>query len=119
MSKPVYPQIKWPQTGTTSGYFTTDGNQVVGFITPATIASTSITFNAAISTQIQPITWFPVENSASSSITFTTKAATAQYIAFNADQVNQFSGVEAVQMVASSSEVANSAFRLVLIPRQY
>ena len=71
MSKPSYPVIPWTLSGKVSGQFHLDGNQLVGFVLPATIASTAITFNMATSRDASPIVWVPVNDSSGSVISFT------------------------------------------------
>lgn len=119
MAKPQYSVIPWTKTGTTSGPFSLDGNQLVGFILPATIASTAIKFNMATTKNISSggIVWNPVDDSSGSQLSFTVNAATAAYYGFTQDQVAKFSGIELLQMVAGSSEQANQTIQMVIIPR--
>lgn len=119
MARPSYSTIAWPTTGKTSSPFKMDGNQIVGFFLPATIASTAITFKAALTTNINSgsIVWYPVCDSSGSAISFTVNAATADYYGFSQDQIAKFSGIELIQMNAGSSETANQSIQLAIIPR--
>ena len=119
MSKPSYPLIGWNNTGTKSNIYKLTGLQVIGFITPATIVSTSITFNIVTSENNNPVVPILVADSTGSAVSFTTTASKAQYYGFSQDQIAKFTGIELIQMVSGSSEAANSAFQLVLVPRQY
>ena len=116
--RPAYSTIAWPATGTTSAPFKLNGNQLVGFFLPATIASTTISFKAAPTDNIASgsIPWYPI-NSSSALISFTVHASTADYYGFSADQMAQFEGVELIQMVAGSSETANQNIMLAILPR--
>lgn len=117
--RPALPTIPWTTTGTKSGLFKLDGNQLVGFYLPATIASTSITFNTALTTSIGSgsIVWVPVADSSGATLSFTVTASTAKYYGFSQDQIAKFSGVELLQMVAGSSETANQIIKLAILPR--
>lgn len=119
MSRPTYPVIPWPTAGSTSSPITLDGNQVVGFFLPTTIASSTIKFNAANTKNISGggIIWVPINDSSGAQISFTVNASTAGYYGFSQDQIAKFTGVEILQMVAGSSEAANQNIRLVIIPR--
>jgi hypothetical protein len=123
--RPAYPTIAWPTTGKTSAPFSLNGNQLVGFIMPSTIASTAVTFNMAlnkdISSSMLSITWVPVSDAAVSSaattLSFTIASSTARYYGFSQDQICKLSGTEIIQMAANSSETANQSIQLVLLPR--
>jgi hypothetical protein len=122
--RPAYPTIAWPTTGKNSAPFSLNGNMLVGFIVPATIASTAISFNTAltkdISSSMLSIAWVPVKDAAASSATtlsFTIASSTAAYYGFSQDQIQKLSGTEVLQMVANSSETANQSIQLVLLPR--
>lgn len=118
MSRPSYNLVQWTNTGTTSGPIKLAGNQIVGFILPATIASIAFTFNMTITTDVaSSISWIPVCDSSGSAISFTTTAATAKYYGFSQDQIAKFTGIDLLQMVAGSSETQNQAIYAVLIPR--
>lgn len=118
MARPAYPLVPWPNTGTKSAPINFDGNQLVGFFLPATIASTSIKFNVATTKNVTTsIAWVPVNDSGGSVISFTVNASTAGYYGFSQDQIAKFTGVELLQMVAGSSETANQNIQLAIIPR--
>lgn len=119
MSRPAYPTIPWTVTGTKSGPFALDGNQLIGFILPSTIASTSIKFNMATTKNISTggIVWIPVDDSSGAQLSFTVNASTAAYYGFSQDQIAKFTGVELLQVVAGSSETANQNIQMVIIPR--
>lgn len=121
MGRPANATIAWPTTGTKSQAFKLDGNQLVGFYLPVTIASTSITFNAATTINVNgaSVNWVPIADSSGTTISFTVTASTAKYYGFSQDQIAKFTGVELLQMVAGSSEVANQTIQLVIIPRRY
>lgn len=118
MGRPAYPQIGWTNAGTTSDLYKLDGNQLVGFITPSNIASSSITFTMVSSLSGTP-TFIPVADSAGSSISFTVTASTAKYYGFSQDQIAKFTGVEVFKVVGGSSEAQGLVLKLVIIPRQY
>lgn len=119
MPRPAYPTIAWPTAGTKSAPWIATGNQVVGFFLPATIASTSIKFNAGTTLDISSsIIWYPVNDSSGAQISFTVNASTAGYYGFSADQIAKFSGLGLLQMVAGSSEAANQLIQLAILPRQ-
>lgn len=115
MSKPVYPYIQWLVTGTKSNILKCDGNQLVGFITPATFSSTAVTFEMTAS-MITPI-WVPIKDSSGSAISFT--VTTSSYYGFSQDQIAKFLGVEIFRFVGGSSETAGTLIQPILIPRQY
>jgi hypothetical protein len=118
MGRPAYSLVPWTTTGTKSAPVKLDGNQVVGFILPATIASTSIKFNAATTLNVaSSVTWYPINDSSGAAVSFTVNAATAGYYGFSQDQIAKFTGAELLQMVAGSSETANQAIYLIIIPR--
>lgn len=119
MGRPAYPKISWNNTGKTSDPFKLDGNQIIGFFLPATIASTAITFKTTPSLATNPVVWYPVDDSGGSVISFTVNAATAAYYGFSADQQSKFLGVEVLQMNAGTSETAGQNIQLAIIPRQY
>lgn len=115
MSKPVHPVIQWLITGTKSNILKCDGNQLVGFITPATFSSTAITFEMT-ATMTSPI-WVPVKDSGGSAISFT--VTTSSYYGFSQDQIAKFNGVEVFRFVGGSSETAGTLIQPILIPRPY
>ena len=120
MSKPSYHLVPWTVAGKTSGPMELNGNQIVGFILPSTIASTAITFNTSTSVGSYSgtgITWFPVCDSSGAAVSFTVNASTADYYGFSQDQIAKFTGVENIQMAAGSSEAANQKIYIVMIPR--
>lgn len=121
MSRPAISLVPWPNAGKTSAPIKLDGNQVVGFILPATIASTAITFKIATTLNVasgSPV-WIPVNDSSGSVISFTVNAATAGYYGFSQDQIAKFTGCEVLQMNAGTSESANQVIQIVIIPRRY
>lgn len=120
MARPAFPKIAWSNNGKISDPFRLDGNQVIGFFLPSSIASTSISFKATPTMQISSLTvpWYPVWTSAGL-LSFTVSAAAANYYGFTQDQTSILTGVEFLQMVAASSEMANQDIRLAIIPRQY
>lgn len=119
MSKPLYPLIGWNNAGTNSNLYKTDGNQVIGFIVPATFVSTSVTFQMITSLASTTAVFVPVCDSSGSAISFTTTTATAKYYGFSQDQIAKFTGIEIIKMISGSSEISGVAVQLVVIPRQY
>lgn len=116
--RPSYLLVPWPTTGTKSQVVKLDGNMLVGFVMPATIASTSLTFNMTSTLSVaNQVTWYPVADSSATTISFTLTASTAKYYGFSQDQIAKFTGVEVFQMVAGSSEAANQAIYAILLPR--
>ena len=116
MSKPNYPKAYWQVSGTTSNFVHTAGQQVIGFITPSTFASTAVTFTMSASLNDNPPVFVPVKDSTGSAISFT--VTTSSYYGFSADQIAKFQGVEVFKVVGGSSEAQGTTVQLVLIPRQ-
>jgi len=120
MSTPAHQKVSWSNTGKKSDPIKLDGNQLVGFFLPSSIASTSISFNATPTLAVSSLTipWSPVWTS-SGVFSITVSAAAANYYGFTQDQTALFSGVNLLQMVANSSETANQNIQLSIIPRRY
>lgn len=118
MSKPAFPTVAWKATGTSSDIVRCDGNQLVGFVTGATLSSTAMTFSMAttLASAGNP-TFVPVKDSGGSAISFT--VAPSGYYGFSQDQIAKFTGVEAFKFVGGSSEAIGTTIQAVLIPRQY
>lgn len=119
--RPSLSLLPWPTTGKTSAPYALDGNQLVGFLMPATIASTAVTFNTSLTKNISSsslsIGWAPVADSSATTLSFTVTSSTLKYYGFSQDQIAKFSGVELLQMAANSSETANQSIYLALLPR--
>jgi hypothetical protein len=116
MSKPNYPVVYWQNAGTTSNLIRLGGQQLIGFITPSTFSSTSVTFKMATDLNANPIVSVPVKDSSGSAISFT--VTTSSYYGFSADQIAKFQGIDNLQLVGGSSELQGTTVQLVLIPRQ-
>lgn len=118
MSTPAYPIVSWKAAGASSDILKLNGNQIIGFITGATLVSTTMTFSMvpALSTATNPA-FIPVNGSAGTPISFT--VAPNQYYGFSADQQSIFVGVEVLKFVGGSSEAVGTTIRAVIIPRQY
>lgn len=119
MGRPAYPAVNWQTAGTTSQMVKCDGNQLIGFITGATLVSTTMTFSMVQSAVLAQTAsnFLPVKGSAGTAISFT--VAPNGYYGFSADQVNIFTGVEIFKFVGGSSEAAGTSIEAVFIPRQY
>lgn len=116
MGRPAYPIIGWTNIGKVSDMVKMDGNQLVGFIVPATFVSTAVTFSMATSSSG---TFIPIADSGGSTISFTTTTLTAAYYGFSADQQSKFLGAEIIKMNTGTNEAAGIQVRFVVIPRQY
>lgn len=112
MSSPNYPAATWNITGTTSAAVKFLGQQLVGFLTPATLSGTTITFTMRDN---ENDAFIPVKDSSGSAVSFT--VAVSGYYGFTQDQVAKFSGIKEVQVVSGSSEAAGRIVELALIPR--
>lgn len=118
MGRPAYPTVSWKAAGTSSDIAKLDGNQIVGFVTGATLVSTTMTFSMVptLATATNPV-FVPVNSSAGTPLSFT--VAPNQYYGFSADQQSQFLGVEVFKFVGGSAEAVGTTIRPVFIPRQY
>lgn len=112
MTAPGYPLAFWQNAGTTSNVIDLGANQLVGFVTPATFTSTTLTFNAATSFSG---TLKAVKDSSGSAISFT--VAANGYYGFTEDQKIKFEGVRFLQVVGGSSEAQGRLVELCIIPR--
>lgn len=112
MTSPAYPVVYWLNAGTTSNVADLGHSQIVGFVTPATLSSSTLTFNAA--TTING-TLKAVKDSSGSAISFT--VAANGYYGFTEDQKMKFEGIRYLQLVGGSSEAQGRNVELALIPR--
>lgn len=115
MSKPSYLPLTLNVAGKLSPWLGLEGKKAIGFITPANLVSTALTFNMTPSQAANPIVSVPVKNSASST-SFT--VTTSTYYGFTQDQMATFEGVENIQANCGTSEAQGVSILLVVIPRQ-
>jgi hypothetical protein len=83
------------------------GTTFVGIYTPATLTSTSISFQASHDN----ITFSPVENGSGSAISITVSGS--EYVPLNPAD---FAGVQFIKVIAGSNEAADRTFTLALRP---
>lgn len=109
MPTPSYAQLNWRAAGTTSDPIELAGQTVLGFITPGTLTSTSVTFTACDTIDG---TYVPVKDSSGSAISFT--VTTNGYYGFKYDQIGAFLGIRFLKMVGGSSEAAGRQVKLAV-----
>lgn len=107
--KPSYADATWPAAGTKSKAVDLCGVTACGFITPATLTSTAITFE--MSDKIDG-TYVPVKDSSGSAISFT--VAASGYYGFNQNQIAAFTGIGFVKLVGGSSEAAERNIKIAV-----
>lgn len=117
MGRPAYPTKTWNVAGTDSEIIKLDGNQLIGFITGATLISTTMTFKMAPTLAVTSPAFVAVKDSGGSAISFT--VTTSSYYGFSQDQIAKFDGVEIFKFVGGSSEAAGTTIQAVFVPRQY
>lgn len=117
MSRPSYVPAVVPAGGTTPTNWTKMvGQQLVGFIIPANLVSTAITFHMSPDLNASTITDIAVADSSGSAVSFTV-STTALYIGFTQDQTAKFDGIENVKPVCGSTETNGATITLVTVPR--
>lgn len=115
--RPSYLPVIIPASGTTPvNWASLSGQQLVGFIIPASMTSTAITFNMSPDLNAATISSVPVAASSGSTISFTISTS-AIYVGFTNDQFKQFEGVENVKIVCGSTESSARTIYLVTLPR--
>lgn len=106
MAAVSHPQINWRASGTTSDPVMLNGNNLCGFIMPASFVGTSITFN--MSDKIDG-TFVPVYDDTGTALTYT--VSTSRYVRV---KPSDFAGIRVLQLVSSSSEAANTVVKLAV-----
>lgn len=116
MTVPNYCPATIPAGGTKTPVIKLSGQQIVGFYTPGTLVGTAMTFNMTPDVNANPPLTLPVKASSGSALSFT--VTTSSYYGFTVDQMEQFIGVNNIQLVSGSTETTGAIITLALIPRQ-
>lgn len=114
MSSPNYPKAFWQIAGNNSNVVDLDSQQLIGFVTPGTFASTAVTILAA--TTIDGTYKTVKITVAGTALSFTT--TTNSWYGFTADIISELQGVRFIKLAGGSSEAAGTTVELCLIPRQ-